>query len=625
MQWFILLWQLSTLILTLFSISPTQAGEPSRADSIPFFWHDPIVVLGTRLRLGEQEFVLDKSNQTDILRHIGFDLINKGTAFTSDLYREGFKRDDIVVRIDGERYPCACPNRMDTAISRINPLELASCRADHSSCGVAAGIGGSVEFKREVPAQETRIRGVVSGSRGGGQTCDTALAADHSGYRITGRYATGEPYEDASGRDFATLYGYEQNSDFRLLELSVFGGRSRWRQGMTYSQTRDLLFPYLRMDERETRFWAAHINRDDHTLYLNHTNHRMDNALRVSNLTMVSDATNTTVGLAGPSYELYYRHWDIQNFLESPTARVDNHLIGDLHLMSARYEKRLRFPSGVELAGRIGLQNQRLGDSTRLEFHRVLYDEAKSSRWFLPFSGLASYARPLGKTITGGLLLELASEPPHPRELYIAVQKLGAKPWWSGNPGLQAPIRGSVRGRLMRGPVRLDWQASRIWNGVALLATRADDRAYLSYTNQDLQLVGGSLTLDSRFLTISASYTHGRNLSRDVPLAEIQPLTVQASMRTPRWRHLDGWFRVTYADTQPRVDSALNEKPTPSWTRFDAGLNLQSSGWCLNLEVENLGNELYSEHLSFLRDPFAASVRVQAPGRTVRLVFLVGV
>jgi len=39
----------------------------------------------------------------------------------------------------------------------------------------------------------------------------------------------------------------------------------------------------------------------------------------------------------------------------------------------------------------------------------------------------------------------------------------------------------------------------------------------------------------------------------------------------------------------------------------------------LALEVENVTDALYTHHLSYLRDPFAAGLRVWEPGRIVRL------
>ncbi len=39
----------------------------------------------------------------------------------------------------------------------------------------------------------------------------------------------------------------------------------------------------------------------------------------------------------------------------------------------------------------------------------------------------------------------------------------------------------------------------------------------------------------------------------------------------------------------------------------------------LALEVNNLTNELYYQHLSYLRNPYSSGMRVYEPGRTIRL------
>jgi len=37
------------------------------------------------------------------------------------------------------------------------------------------------------------------------------------------------------------------------------------------------------------------------------------------------------------------------------------------------------------------------------------------------------------------------------------------------------------------------------------------------------------------------------------------------------------------------------------------------------LDIENLTDELYHQHLSYLRNPYSAGVTVNEPGRTIRL------
>ena len=83
-----------------------------------------IYVSSDREKFGLSVFPTTKDNFNKVLNVNGFNLIRKGTFFAQDIYSEGYKRDDITVVVDGERYHSACPNRMDSPLTRVNPLEM---------------------------------------------------------------------------------------------------------------------------------------------------------------------------------------------------------------------------------------------------------------------------------------------------------------------------------------------------------------------------------------------------------------------------------------------------------------------------------------------------------------------
>ncbi len=619
-----------TLLLLVVTVTPISAQtQDAPTDSLANFWLDPVVVEATSLHQGEFDILLDKSNHTEILRQHGFTIIERGPGFASDLYLDGLKRDDIVLRVDGERYPCACPNRMDTPVSRINPLEVCSCEVDKCSCSAGSGLGGAVEFRRVEPEQDLNYQAAVTGSALGGESLDAAFAADWRGYRFTARHAQGGPYEDGAGRDFVELYGdilgFDENHEYSMSEFSIFGGSDRWRQGMSFSQSDDVIFPYLLMDERETEFWSVHSSWHGNKVYLNHTRHLMDNELRNKPMLMVSDADNLTFGVTGEHYEFYYRNWDIQNFFHSPMMHIDNHMMPDLRLFSATVDHHLRPAKGVELGGRLGLQRQWLGDAERLGFHQELYPDAEDQRWFLPFGIMASVAKPLSESVLGGLQVDLGSEPPHPRDLFISVQKPMGKPWWSGNPELKAPVRGTIRARLTTPAGKFEVYGTQIWDYASLMKTTIPagmgTRAYMSFENIEARLAGVNFSLDRRYFGLRAAYTIGKNITESRPLAEVQPFTLETTLKAPRWRGLGLWLRHIYTDAQTRVDASLSETATPDWRRLDLGLSWKGERLAANLEIENLTGEEYSQHLSYQRDPFAAKTRVMAPGLQLRLAF----
>ncbi len=607
------------MLMIIAIVSPLAAQESP--DSLQTWWMDPIVVEAGGLRHGEMEILLDKGNHKEMLRRGGFALIDKGVAFTSDLYLEGFKRDDIVLRVDGERYPCACANRMDNPSTRINPLEICSSMVDKTSSSAGAGLGGSVEFVRARPGEEPSLRVLSSGEVAGGTSYDAALAFDYRGYRSTARFAQGEPYEDGDGANFADLYPYAENHAYSLYELGIYGGRGDWGQGFNFSRSEDVLFPYLKMDERQTDFIGLHGSWKGHRLYYNHTRHLMDNELRGGPTLMVSDAYNTTFGLTGSHYELYYRNWDTENYFDNPTAgfHIDNHLIPDIHLIALSADRQFRPKGNLEMGARLGLQYVKMGDEERLDFHKALHVDGEEARFFLPFGAHAGVNTTLGGDMLAGLQLEVAGEPPHPRDLYISVKKPGTKPWWSGNPKLDMPFRATLRGKLREGPFSFEAYGGRIWSYVNLASMNVGEQKYLSFENIDAALAGLRLVATWTHLDIRADYTIGWNLSEDSPLAEVRPFSVETIGHAPTFLGVKGWLRHIYSDAQTRVDESLNETQTPAWNRFDLGLSRRVGSLGISFEMRNLGNEVYYEHLAYLRDPFASGAEVNAPGRTLRM------
>ena len=121
---------------------------------------------------------------------------------------------------------------------------------------------------------------------------------------------------------------------------------------------------------------------------------------------------------------------------------------------------------------------------------------------------------------------------------------------------------------------------------------------------------------------VALSYVRGTQDPRpdlgifSTDLAEMPPLTGRASLR---WDDGRFWGEVegVFAGAQEHVDTDLQEAPTPGWgiATLRAGVTLGSV--VLVAGVENLFGRLYTEHLSYQRDPFRSGVRVPEPGRNV--------
>lgn len=626
----------SILTLVLLASQPVSAQVDSTYvdQGERIYQLEQVTVTARSLRWGVAEMALGKEALQHVLAKGGVTFVRRGGTLTGDLYVDGFKRGDVEVVIDGERFPASCPNRMDPPLTRVNPLEMASVQLERSSAALQAGLGGRVNYRRATPDEAWSLRGVLSQTGGAGRDTDVSLALERAGQRLTGRFLQSAPYEDGSGRSFQDRYGYAPGDlDYRLVELSLYGERATWSYGATLSFTNDVPFPYLLMDERENTLWAAFLSFRGHKLYVNHTHHVMDNGLRRSAgmMTMETDATNLTVGLTGPSYELFYRNWDAWNTMQqvdmggamasgpaSTGAPMKQHLMPDLHLFSAAYTHDVRLRP-VMLMLRAGVSATTIADDVRLAFHEAVHPEAEPTRWFVPFSAGAGYSTMLMPGMTGGLHLEVASTPPSPEYLYVGVRRMAPKPSWMGNPGLRAPVKAALRGALERGRVNAEAFVTYVDDYVALAPHASGTQSFVTYDNVDAFMAGVTAQGSWTLADLRAAYTFAQNLTTDGPLAEIPPLTGAATLRSPSFGGLTPYVRVEAAAAQLRVDAGLHEATTAAWMRLDAGATFAYGPVAVSLDLENVTDALYYQHLSYLRDPFAAGLQVYEPGRLVRL------
>lgn len=132
-------------------------------------------------------------------------------------------------------------------------------------------------------------------------------------------------------------------------------------------------------------------------------------------------------------------------------------------------------------------------------------------------------------------------------------------------------------------------------------------------------MLGFNFEAGWKYLNVNAVYTYAQNKTNDSPLAEIPPFKITSTISSPEFSGLSGFVKHTYTDSQNRVDLNLSESSTPSWNKIDLGISYLYQTVRITLEAENITNELYYQHLSYMRDPFASGAKVFEPGRTIRL------
>lgn len=591
---------------------------------------DSITVDARRVTFGASAQVSSREDLNRSLESLGLLLVRRGVALGSDLYADGFRRSDVSVVVDGERYHCACPNRMDPPTSLAIPIELESATWDRTSAGAGSGLAGRLSLRRAEPSRAWRARGGVEGDLLRSRDGSGSVAIEGAGQRLSARAMAGGSYEDGGGSTFRDRYGFRDGRvRYTQADLAWRGTRGRAAWGVQGSVTRDVPYAYLSMDERENDLWNASFAFGGAKAYVNRARHLMDNGLRASATGMSTTADQTTAGvigrLAGAELEAWGREWNAHNTIATPMRRVENHMLPRYRQWSASAAR--RFAAGpARLSARLGLSRATIGDGAVLPFYRALHPGAEGSRWFAPFA--LGAARGFGANERFTALAEIASEPPTAEQLYIVVRRppmTPRRPDWSGNPELASPLRGSLRAQWSGWPATLELGGSWVADYVLPQARRAGAVPYLTYRNADAALLSGRAGGRLPRTDWSLAYTLGWNLTAKSELAEIAPFTATVTSRPPLFGGVEGLVRVETAAAQNRLDESLGETHTVSWARLDLGLRwAPRPGASAALEVNNVTDALYGEHLSYVRDPFASGLRVTAPGRTLRLALSVG-
>lgn len=619
------------VLIALFAsvLHAPAAGGAVLPDSVLVL--DAVEVAAERVRFGASTVVTGRDDLHRALATLGIGTLRRGLSLAPDLVFDGFKRADIGVVVDGERYHSACPNRMDPPTSLALPIEITSVTREASACEIGSGLAGRVALERSRPAEAWRARGGMTSMLGSGQDANGTLALEGRRNRLAGRWARGRSYTDGRGRDFGELYGFRTGDvDYSQADVSLRGELGAFAYGVQHSVTRDVPFPYLLMDERDNRLTNVSLSARGQKVYLNRDTHLMDNGLRTSiaMTRMSTDADQTTVGAtgrAGPMhYEGFFRRWKVDNVIAMGASRLANAMIPDVKQGSVEASGTRAFGT-VTVSVRAGWSRVAIGDRDALTHHLLLEPGAHNARTFFPFAISAGGYWPERQGLRPGFTVEAASEAPTLEQLYITVQRPGApatrKPDWVGNPTLDPTLRVTARASVRHRLGIIEGHLSHLSGYVLPVAARAGDVRFLTYRGIEAAIAAIDLRVTTGPAELLARWASGQNLDSGGPLPEMPPLQGSLTLRSPPMRGAHAFARVSGATRARRVDVTLGETPTPAWASLDLGARWEESpGLTVELEVDNVTDALYTRHLSYLRDPFAAGLRVWEPGRMVRMM-----
>lgn len=253
-------------------------------------------------------------------------------------------------------------------------------------------------------------------------------------------------------------------------------------------------------------------------------------------------------------------------------------------------------------------------------------------------SGLVRLEEDLGDGVNLFASLSRSVRTADATERYIAshMVMMGTNTSWIGNPDLDPEKHHQAEIGLSYKTADFDVKGSAYYNRVTdfiQLDTARGQRGVLIndpnrsvYTNIDAELAGFEAEMELRFasywrFSLAGAYTYGQNLSDDIPLSQIAPLSGRLELAYDNKIWMAG-LRVNAASKQNRVDDDPSEGSgrdvgkTPGYVTLDLFAaynvteNVQITGG-----VTNVFDETYANHLN-KEDGFNNAVQVNEPGRS---------
>lgn len=559
---------------------------------------------------------------SNLLNKNGYALVRRGLNFTQDLYVEGFKRGDVKVVIDGEQYHNACPNRMDAPATRLNLIEMSEVELTKSSSMINSGLYGKVEYRRSKLEDVMKLKSILMGNFGSQNDYDASLSAEAYYSNFILRYSYGNPYENGDKKTFKDLYGYKDNYRYSYLNSSFRQSLPEYEIefGGNFTQAKDISFPYLQMDERNSKVLGGFFSYKGNKIYFNFTDHLMNNGLRTnySNMKMETSAKNLTAGLTGSFYEFVFRNWNSDNFISMPMMGhfISNKLMPNVDQFSINLSTDYSFGKFNTFA-KGGVQYFRFKDGSRNNFYKELFPDAKDNRFFISAGLIGTYSTQLMDNLIFSASAEVATDAPEAEQLYIAVQRIMSNPDWSGNPTLDQPLRATLRTSLNFDLIKLELFGNYVANYIDVVKKMRSLKPAMTYDNVNALIAGTNITFSYKWIESNLVYLWGENYDSKKPLAEIAPLSVFTIVKTPELSGFRFLLNHRYENAQRRVNVDLKEFKTAAWNSIGVGIEFTLNFITLTLQSNNLLNHNYVKYLSYSRSPFSAGIPIYEPGRSV--------
>jgi iron complex outermembrane receptor protein len=221
---------------------------------------------------------------------------------------------------------------------------------------------------------------------------------------------------------------------------------------------------------------------------------------------------------------------------------------------------------------------------------------------------------------------------PDQKELFISIPSATKNTYC--NPNLKATLNNEIDLGVKYGSNKFYANASlfhsRLFDYINITGYKTGAVSNITYENIEASIwgaeLGSQLSLPyNLFLRANLSYAEGQNLTGSRPLSEIPPLKGVLSVRYDTGLYF-AEIASNQAGKQSRVDTAMQEAETPGWATTDIRFGYNYKRMLFSAGINNIFNEYYFTHLSYLRDPFASGVKVPENGQNffITLTYQIG-
>jgi iron complex outermembrane receptor protein len=610
----------------------------------------------------------------------GVTRIRKG-GIANDVLMRGFQHENLNVLIDGIRVEGACPNQMDPAVSQVDLSQVKEVEILKGAFDVRneGSLGGTVNIiTRDAPKGFHVTPGISTGSFGYvNPTVSASLSKGKFSIVLGDSYSRSEPFRDGAGKLFTDYNNYRPESKTEDA-FDIHNGWLKFGAALTKNQHMDIsysrqqggvaLYPYLAMDgdhditdRLNGSYQISNLQGPLKQLrvegYFTQVDHEMTNEFRLSSVgaprpySQATSAATRVYGVrveAGISdftfgFERYLRNWNAVNTMFMAGMYRDQTYIPDVNTSVAglygMYHKlllnKLDLIAGVRLdAARSDPQSTTINSNLYWAYKNTTQlartDVNPSANFRLAYTAREDLQLFVGVGSTVRL--------PDAEELYISLQRPGTD--WVGNPNLEPTRNTEVDAGVAFQHGRFSFRPtlfySRLTNFISLnnqakvnsVASVANSSAR-SYENVEARMYGGELAFDLRLTSAlvtsgGLSYTAGTKEPKplygifNTNLAEMPPLKSRLALRYETrlfFTEIEGLA----VDAQNRVDSDVQEQPTPGYGLLNLKLGVHRSRLNVESGIFNLLDRFYYESLSYLRDPFRSGIKVPEPGRNLFL------